>query len=424
MKVIYDAVTGFPRRADDWNEIENRPEEFPPAAHTHVEADVTDLHRHDNKADLDLVGEHVSDKGTAVFRNMVDGGKMAFTNASGVTSCVSLTDGSDKRHIQMYSHDPKGTCTRVAINPSGAYYADSDGDDFDDGNKIARIKDLKNVKIELDDEQKAALKGDAGPAGPAGAAAGFGTPTATATTLEAGQAATVKVTASGNDTGKVFSFEFGIPKGEKGESGAAGSGGGSSSGAPALPVILRPPLNSYMTFDDVGRSGGFIHLKIEILDDIALQNKTVCDSTDSQYTQYLKVYDMNDSPGTIITPADYPTNGIAPDPAPESAQHMAVIVDMPALIEKFNKEQTDVKIELNPTCLFYVTWDFKVAGAWKRSFYENLFYPAYTLQSNFQWMIHTAANEDYVMFAHGNNPCEGYPISLKELKKKLEAITL
>ena len=43
--------------------------------------------------------------------------------------------------------------------------------------------------------------------------AGFGTPTANATTLPMGQEATVSVSASGNETNKVFSFEFGIPKG-------------------------------------------------------------------------------------------------------------------------------------------------------------------------------------------------------------------
>ena len=44
--------------------------------------------------------------------------------------------------------------------------------------------------------------------------AGFGTPTANATTLPMGQEATVSVSASGNETSKVFSFEFGIPKGD------------------------------------------------------------------------------------------------------------------------------------------------------------------------------------------------------------------
>ena len=65
-------------------------------------------------------------------------------------------------------------------------------------------------------------QGEQGVAGPAGAAAGFGTPTATGTTLEAGSEATVSVTATGDDTAKVFAFEFGIPRGADG---AGGSGG-------------------------------------------------------------------------------------------------------------------------------------------------------------------------------------------------------
>lgn len=44
--------------------------------------------------------------------------------------------------------------------------------------------------------------------------AGFGTPTANATSLPMGQEATVSVSASGDETNKVFSFEFGIPKGD------------------------------------------------------------------------------------------------------------------------------------------------------------------------------------------------------------------
>ena len=77
-------------------------------------------------------------------------------------------------------------------------------------------------------------KGDTGDAGPAGAdgqdgadgtPAGFGTPTATASTLAAGSQATVTVSASGADTAKVFTFTFGIPKGDKGDKGDTGATG-------------------------------------------------------------------------------------------------------------------------------------------------------------------------------------------------------
>lgn len=77
-------------------------------------------------------------------------------------------------------------------------------------------------------------KGDTGATGPqgekgdTGAAAGFGTPTATVTTLAAGSPATVSVTATGDNTSKKFAFAFGIPRGADGE----GGGGGSTTGEP------------------------------------------------------------------------------------------------------------------------------------------------------------------------------------------------
>ena len=52
--------------------------------------------------------------------------------------------------------------------------------------------------------------------GPTGAAAGFGTPTIAVETLPAGSNATASVTASGDNTAKVFNFNFGIPKGADG----------------------------------------------------------------------------------------------------------------------------------------------------------------------------------------------------------------
>lgn len=61
-----------------------------------------------------------------------------------------------------------------------------------------------------------------GPQGNSGAAAGFGTPAASASKLAAGAQTTVAVTASGPDTAKVFTFEFGIPQGERGERGLQG----------------------------------------------------------------------------------------------------------------------------------------------------------------------------------------------------------
>ncbi|MGM9683954.1 MAG: collagen-like protein, partial [Eubacteriales bacterium] len=54
-------------------------------------------------------------------------------------------------------------------------------------------------------------KGEKGDKGDTGAAAGFGTPMASVTQLSASAEPTVSVSASGDDTAKVFSFAFGIP---------------------------------------------------------------------------------------------------------------------------------------------------------------------------------------------------------------------
>lgn len=67
--------------------------------------------------------------------------------------------------------------------------------------------------------------GEDGQDGADGTPAGFGTPTATVTELAEGAQPTVTVTASGEDTAKVFSFVFGIPKGATGATGPAGADG-------------------------------------------------------------------------------------------------------------------------------------------------------------------------------------------------------
>ena len=65
--------------------------------------------------------------------------------------------------------------------------------------------------------------GPEGPAGPTGAAAGFGTPTATVD-ANVGTPA-VEITATGDDTAKVFAFAFSNLKGEPGAAGAKGDPG-------------------------------------------------------------------------------------------------------------------------------------------------------------------------------------------------------
>ena len=67
--------------------------------------------------------------------------------------------------------------------------------------------------------------GPEGPAGPTGAAAGFGTPTATVDAYVGTPA--VEITATGDDTAKVFAFAFSNLKGEPGATGATGATGAS-----------------------------------------------------------------------------------------------------------------------------------------------------------------------------------------------------
>ena len=80
--------------------------------------------------------------------------------------------------------------------------------------------------------------GPEGPTGPSGAAAGFGTPTATVD-ANVGTPA-VEITATGDDTAKVFAFAFSNLKGEpgaagaKGEPGAAGATGATGASVTAI----------------------------------------------------------------------------------------------------------------------------------------------------------------------------------------------
>ena len=89
-------------------------------------------------------------------------------------------------------------------------------------------------------------KGDKGDTGETGAAAGFGTPTASATAKLPGTQPTVTVTATGSDTAKVFDFSFGIPKGDTGETGQNGAAGGfgtPTASASALPSGSAPTVS-------------------------------------------------------------------------------------------------------------------------------------------------------------------------------------
>ena len=82
-------------------------------------------------------------------------------------------------------------------------------------------------------------KGDTGATGPqgqkgdTGAAAGFGTPTCSTTTGNAGTNASVSVSASGPNTAKVFNFQFTIPRGATGAQGPKGDTGATGPQGPS-----------------------------------------------------------------------------------------------------------------------------------------------------------------------------------------------
>lgn len=99
------------------------------------------------------------------------------------------------------------------------------GESFVDAGEIKGPKGDKGDTGEIGPQGPAGADGATGEKGDKGDAAGFGTPTAVVNTLDAGSNATAQVTASGEDTAKVFSFTFGIPKGEKGDKGDKGDKG-------------------------------------------------------------------------------------------------------------------------------------------------------------------------------------------------------
>ena len=77
--------------------------------------------------------------------------------------------------------------------------------------------------------------GPEGPAGHTGAAAGFGTPTATVD-ANVGTPA-VEITATGDDTAKVFAFAFSNLKGEPGAAGAKGEPGATGATGASVTAI-------------------------------------------------------------------------------------------------------------------------------------------------------------------------------------------
>lgn len=103
--------------------------------------------------------------------------------------------------------------------PVGAFVVIDTGDVNDEDNAKLYYKGETQYVYLTDLSGAQGIKGDTGEA------AGFGEPTATAEALEAGATPTVVVTASGGATAKVFTFKFGIPKGDTGEKGVPGEKG-------------------------------------------------------------------------------------------------------------------------------------------------------------------------------------------------------
>ena len=95
------------------------------------------------------------------------------------------------------------------------------------------------------------LRGPTGPQGiqgiqgETGNAAGFGLPTGTATVLNPGSFPTISITSSGNNTEKIFKFDFGIPQGPQGEQGVQGiqgeTGQAAGFGTPTGSVTMLDP---------------------------------------------------------------------------------------------------------------------------------------------------------------------------------------
>ena len=139
--------------------------------------------------------------GEQTTTSSADGGSnvFTFTKADGETATFTVKNGSKG------STGPQGE--QGPVGPAGP----------------------KGETGEMGPAGAAGAKGDIGPQGPrgatgaTGAAAGFGTPTATID--NATGVPSVTVTASGEDTAKVFAFAFKNLKGEKGDQGPAGAAG-------------------------------------------------------------------------------------------------------------------------------------------------------------------------------------------------------
>lgn len=111
------------------------------------------------------------------------------------------------------------TIEKIVIKGSNTTYILKDSNALPSGNVT------QDINADSTAEQVPSAKAVYEMDGSGGAAAGFGTPEASATQLESTQPPTATVEASGPDTAKIFKFSFGIPQGAQGSAGAPGAAG-------------------------------------------------------------------------------------------------------------------------------------------------------------------------------------------------------
>lgn len=173
-----------------------------------------------------------------------------------------------------------------------------------------------------------------------GTSAGFGTPTAQVQTLEAGSNATASVTASGENTAKIFAFNFGIPKGGNGKS--------------AYELWKEEPGNSDKTLDDFfnayrGADGTGLTVR-GAYDSASTYQKTEAATDAVQYNGSLWGY-INDTAGSgnappetsattsndywtlIVAKGDPGENGVTPTIDPDTKHWMIGEEDTGVLAE-------------------------------------------------------------------------------------------
>ena len=129
----------------------------------------------------------------------------------GAVNAETLTDNRPMPHITIGEVQTLATGEDATATMTGTY--------------VNPVLNLGLPRGERGIQGEQGIQGNPGRDGIDGTSAGFGTPTASASSLPAGSSPTVSVSASGQDTEKVFSFSFGIPKGDKGDTGETGATG-------------------------------------------------------------------------------------------------------------------------------------------------------------------------------------------------------